>query len=321
MGSTYRPAKVPGSGGPAAEGNQEGWTIIKEITAKTLLSHAVHPDPLFGIKYTMNIYRGCQHQCIYCDSRSECYQIENFADVLVKVNAIDLLRKELKSKRVRGTIGTGSMSDPYIPIEAQYRLTGKALEVIAEHRFPIHMITKSDGVVRDLPLLQEISKVYAAVSFTITTADDDLARKVEPAAPPSSARLKAMQTLSAAGVYTGVTMMPILPYIEDTGDNIAAIVRLAHEHGASYIIPWFGMTMRDRQRAYYYDKLDKLFPGLRAQYEKRYGERYECAVSNAARLGQIFAGLAAQYGLASQMKRYTPEPLVAQLSMFTAQVR
>lgn len=296
-------------------------TRTREIQAKVLLSHVKQPDTWFGLKYNMNLYRGCQHGCIYCDSRSECYQIEDFADVLVKVNAIDLLRKELKSKRVRGTIGTGSMSDPYIPIEAQYKLTGKALEVIAEHRFPIHMITKSDGVIRDLHLLQEISKVYTAVSFTITTTDDDLARKVEPGAPPPSARLKAMQALSATGVYTGVTMMPILPYIEDTEDNIAAIVRLAHEHGASYIIPWFGMTMRDRQRAYYYDKLDKLFPGLRAQYERRYGERYECAVSNAARLGQVFAELCAQYGLAGQMQHYTPEPLVAQLSLFTAQLR
>lgn len=295
--------------------------MIREIRARTLLAAVPQPEPLFGLRYNMNLYRGCQHQCIYCDSRSECYQIEDFADVLVKVNAIDLLRKELKSKRVRGTIGTGSMSDPYIPIEAQYKLTGKALEVIAEHRFPIHMITKSDGVIRDLHLLQEISKVYTAVSFTITTTDDDLARKVEPGAPPPSARLKAMQALSATGVYTGVTMMPILPYIEDTEDNIAAIVRLAHEHGASYIIPWFGMTMRDRQRAYYYDKLDKLFPGLRAQYERRYGERYECAVSNAARLGQVFAELCAQYGLAGQMQHYTPEPLVAQLSLFTAQLR
>ena len=264
----------------------------------------------------MNIYRGCEHQCIYCDSRSECYQIENFADVLVKVNAVELLRKELKSKRVRGTIGTGSMSDPYIPLEARYRLTGKALEVIAEHRFPIHMITKSDMVVRDLDLLRAISMVYAAVSFTITTTDDDLARKIEPGAPLPSARLKALQALSAAGIYTGVTMMPILPYIEDTEHNVEAIVRRAHECGASYVIPWFGMSLRDRQRAHYYDKLDKLFPGLRAQYENRYGERYECAAVNADQLARAFAELCAQYGLTSQMRCYTPEPLVAQLGLF-----
>src|SRR5512140_1498109 len=157
--------------------------MIKDITAKTLLSSAKQPDPWFGIKYTMNLYRGCMHQCIYCDSRSECYQIENFTDVLVKVNAIDLLRKELPRKRVKGTIGTGSMSDPYLPLEATLNLTGRALEVIAQQQFPLHALTKSDLVLRDLETLREISRVYAAVSFTITTADDDLGRKLEPGAP------------------------------------------------------------------------------------------------------------------------------------------
>jgi DNA repair photolyase len=123
--------------------------MIHEVTAKTLLSSAKQPDPWFGIKYTMNLYRGCQHQCIYCDSRSECYRIENFADVLVKINAIDLLKKELPRKRVKGTIGTGAMSDPYLPLEAARRLTAQALEVIAEQQFPAHVLTKSDLVLRD----------------------------------------------------------------------------------------------------------------------------------------------------------------------------
>src|SRR5512143_3238067 len=134
--------------------------MIHEVTAKTLLSSAKRPDPWFGIKYTMNLYRGCQHQCIYCDSRSECYQIENFADVLVKVNAIELLQKELPRKRVKGTIGTGSMSDPYLPLEATRHLTGRALEVIAQQHFPIHVLTKSDLVLRDLETLRRIAQVY-----------------------------------------------------------------------------------------------------------------------------------------------------------------
>jgi DNA repair photolyase len=281
-----------------------------------LLAHSKVPDPLFGIKYTMNIYRGCQHQCIYCDSRSECYQIEDFTDVLVKVNTLELLTKELKSKRIRGTIGTGSMSDPYIPVEAHYRLTERALQIIAENRFPVHAITKSDMVVRDREVLRSIGQVYAAVSFTITTADDDLARKLEPGAPPPSARFRAMAALAAAGIYTGVTMMPILPYIEDTEDNVAAIAERARDCGASYILPWFGMTLRDRQRAYYYNKLDGLFPGLSTRYQQRYGERYECPTSNAARLDQMFGELCARYGLARRMRHYTPEPIHAQLSLF-----
>ncbi len=281
--------------------------MIKEIAARTLLSSASRPDPWFGIKYTMNLYRGCQHQCIYCDSRSECYRIENFADILVKVNAIELLRKELPRKRVKGTVGSGSMNDPYMPLERERQLTRQALTLIAEHRFPVHDITKSDLVLRDLDLLKEISRVYAAVSFTITTADDVLSKKIEPGAPPSSRRFAALRVLAGSGIIAGVTMMPILPFIEDTEENITAIVEQAHAVGARYILPAIGMTMRDRQRAYYYDNLDQLFPGLRDRYQQRYGERYECAVPNAKRLEKVFRGLCEQHGLPTRMPFYSPD--------------
>jgi DNA repair photolyase len=183
--------------------------MIHEVTARTLLASAKQPDPWFGIKYTMNLYRGCQHQCIYCDSRSECYQIENFADVLVKVNAIDLLKKELPRKRVKGTIGTGSMSDPYLPLEATRRLTAQALEVIAAQQFPVHVLTKSDLVLRDLETLRVIGELYAAISFTITTAYDELGQKVEPGAPSVSRRFAAMARLAGAGLLTGALLMPV----------------------------------------------------------------------------------------------------------------
>ncbi len=282
--------------------------MIHDITARTLLTSAKRPDPWFGVKYTMNLYRGCQHQCIYCDSRSECYRIENFADVLVKVNAIDLLKKELPRKRVKGTIGTGSMSDPYLPLEAERRLTRQALEVIAQQQFPVHIITKSDQVTRDIDLLREISRVYAAVSFTITTADDDLGKKVEPGAPLVSRRFAAMQQLAGAGVMTGVTLMPVLPFLEDNADNVAAIVARAHECGASYILAAFGMTLRDRQRAHYYAQLDRLFPGLRPQYEQRYGQRYSAAARNAQQLEQVFNERCARYNVATRMRFYEPSP-------------
>ena len=284
--------------------------MIKDITAKTLLSSARRPDPWFGIKYTMNLYRGCSHQCIYCDSRSECYQIENFADVLVKVNAIDLLRKELPRKRVKGTIGTGSMSDPYLPLEATRNLTGQALEVIAQHQFPVHALTKSDLVLRDLETLREINRVYAAVSFTITTAADDLGKQLEPGAPIVSRRFAAMEQLAAAGIMTGVLLMPVLPFIEDNAENITAIVARAHESGASYILASFGMTLRDRQRAHYYAQLDRLFPGLRKQYERRFGDRYSAPANDAHRLEQIFREQCARYGIATRMRLYeAPAPL------------
>jgi len=282
--------------------------MIHEVTAKTLLSSSKRPDPWFGIQYTMNLYRGCQHQCIYCDSRSECYQIENFADVIVKVNAIDLLKKELPRKRLKGTIGTGSMSDPYLPLEATRGLTAQALEVIAEHQFPIHALTKSDLVLRDLDILRMISKVYAAISFTITTADDDLGKKVEPGAPLVSRRFAAMAQLAGAGLLTGVLLMPVLPFIEDNPENISAIVTHAKECGASYVLAAFGVTLRDRQRAYYYTQLDRLFPGLRQQYERQYGDRYSAAARGAKRLEQIFKETCERHGLATRMPFYEPAP-------------
>jgi len=290
--------------------------MIEEIQAKVMLSSIKQPEPWFGLKFSMNLYRGCQHQCIYCDSRSECYQIENFnSDVLIKANAIDLLRNELARKRVRGTIGTGAMNDPYMPLEAERNLTGKALEVIAQFRFPVHILTKSDLVLRDLDTIIEISRVYAAISFTITTADDELAKKLEPGAPAPSARFRAMRVLADHGILTGVTMMPILPFIEDNEENIAGIVARAHEAGASYIIPSLGMTMRDRQRAYYYDKLDTLFPGLRREYERAFGNQYHAPANNAKELERVVARLCDEYELATRIPQYAPQA-AKQLSLF-----
>jgi len=292
-------------------------TRVREIQAKTLLSHIKQPDTFFGLKYNMNLYRGCEHRCIYCDSRSECYQIEDFdGEVLVKVNAIELLRKELASKRVRGVIGLGSMNDPYMPLEAEIDLAGRALEVIAEFGFPVHIITKSDLVLKDLETLKRISRVYASVSFTITTADDDLAAKVEPLAPRPSARLAAMRVLADNGIQTGVTMMPILPFIEDTEENLTAIVEQAVAAGATYILPWMGMSMRDRQRDYYYRQLDRLFPGLREKYELVFGDRYNCDAPYSKKLYAVFGGICATYGIPTKMPLYAPQA-AEQLSLFS----
>jgi len=278
--------------------------MIREVRAKTLLSHKKHPDPWFGIKYTMNVYRGCQHGCIYCDTRSECYGIDDLNTISVKVNAVERLRDELPRKRVRGIIGTGSMNDPYMPVERIYDLTGQALAVIAEHGYPLHLMTKSDLVLKDLDTLVDIARVGANVSFTVTTADDDLAAKVEPRAPAPSRRFRAMETLAACGVDVGISMMPILPHIEDTLQNVTEIVTRGHDHGARYAIPWFGMTLRDRQREYYYAELDRLWPGLRAKYERRYGQRYECTSPRAERLEAAFTDLVTRWGMATRVRPY-----------------
>lgn len=278
--------------------------MIKEVKAKSLLSHSTEPDTWFGIKYNMNLYRGCQHQCIYCDSRSECYQIANFNDIEVKVNAIELLQKEIMSKRVRGTIGTGSMSDPYLPLEKKYKLTREALKVIRNSNFPIHIITKGNLVVRDVDLLQDISRIYAAVSFTITTTDDDLARKLEPGAPSVTERLRAMKELSDNGIYTGITMMPILPFIEDNEENILDIIEKAKEYGARYIIPWFGMTLRDRQKVHYYEKLDKFFPNLKHKYQQKFANSYQCNANNSKELWKMLKTKCKEYNISVRMAKF-----------------
>jgi len=288
---------------------------MREIRAKTLLSRVPQPDQWFGLMYNMNLYRGCQHQCIYCDSRSECYRIDDFSDIQVKTNAIELLRSELASKRVKGTVGTGSMHDPYMPLEETVGLTGRALGVLDEFRFPVHVLTKSDLVLRDIDTLARIARVHATVSFTVTSADDETAAKTEPGAPPPSARFRAMRELAAAGVLTGVTMMPILPFIGDTVDNVTQIVQRASDAGASYIVPWFGMSLRDRQRAYYYEKLDRSFPGVRERYERRFGDQYYCSALDSRELDRVFSDACAKRGISTSIPRYEPMR-VEQSSLF-----
>lgn len=281
--------------------------MIKEIQAKTLLQHVKQPDPWFGLRYNLNIYRGCQHHCIYCDSRSACYQIDDFdRDVLVKVNAPDLLDQELAHKRIKGTIGTGSMNDCYMPLEGELGMTRKVLQVIAKHGFGVHIITKSSLVARDSDLLQQIGRVYATVSFTITTADDDLGKKIEPCAARVSERLAAMRVLADGGVTTGVTLMPVLPFINDTPENIIAILEKAKAGGAKYVIPAFGVTLRDRQRDYFYAQLDQLYPGMSDRFRRIYRERYSCDVPRSHELYRVFHEGCQRLGLLDHLEPYSP---------------
>ncbi len=295
---------------------------FREIQAKTLLGTTARPDPWFGIKYTMNLYRGCTHRCIYCDSRSLCYGIEDFdGEVLVKANAIELLRKELPRKRARGYISLGSMNDAYMPLEHKLELTRRALEIIAEYRFPVHILTKSDLILRDIDVLATIDERAratspgAVISFTITTADDDLAAKLEPGAPPPSRRLAALQAFAARGLRTGVMLMPVLPFIEDSVENVTEVVTRAQACGAGHVVAFFGMTLRDRSRAYYYAQLDRHFPGLRGRYEQAYGERYEAPSPRTKQLKAVFEQLSARYNLQRLVAPYrTTAP--AQLALF-----
>lgn len=288
---------------------------VNYIEAKSILSKISTQDTLFGIAYNMNLYRGCQHGCIYCDTRSECYQVGDISNIRVKRNALELLRKELASKRVKGTIGTGSMNDPYMPVEKELQLCRQALQIIQTYKFPVHIITKSDLVVRDVDLLQDINKTYVAVSITVTTTDDRLAGQIEPNAPVSSDRFKAMAALAEKGIYTGVTLMPLLPFINDTVQNLEEILKKAKDHGASYVVPMFGMTLRKGSRDYFYIALDREFPGLRQQYHTRFGEQYECFSPAYRELDYTFRNLMDKLGITHRMEFYKPTEYT-QLSMF-----
>ncbi len=289
---------------------------IKYIEAKSILTKYKQADSWFGLSYSMNLYRGCQHGCIYCDTRSECYGINDISSISVKQNAIELLKKELSSKRKgKGTIGTGSMNDPYMPIEKELEMTRKALSVIAEKKFPVHIITKSNLVERDIDILQEISKLYCAVSFTITTFDDKLSKIIEPNAPKSSLRFDAIKHLAEKGIYTGITLMPILPFINDNEENIRSIIHKAKDCGASYIFPAFGVTLRKGSRDYFYKALDQDFNGIKGKYDSSFGNNYICPSPISKKLEDIFNEEIYKSGISPKIEFFHPkqEP---QLSLF-----
>ena len=278
---------------------------MEYIPAKTIVTQTKNHS-WFSIDYNMNIYRGCSHGCIYCDSRSLCYQIDNFGAVRAKQDALRIIRDDLLKKRRRGVVATGSMSDPYNPFEEELKLTRNALELLNAYRFGVAIATKSTLVVRDAPILKDIqAHSPVLVKITITTADDTLCKLVEPGAPPASERFNAVKALSGSGIYTGILMMPILPFINDTEENITAMVHRAKESGARFIYPALGMTLRAGNREYYYEKLDAHFPGLKEKYIKKYGGRYSCGSPHAGKLMTLFSEECNKLGL-----RYTMQDIV-----------
>lgn len=259
------------------------------IYAKHILSTWANNNNWFGTNYNMNIYKGCCHGCIYCDSRSECYQIKDFDIVRAKANAIEILNSELKSKRKKGVVGTGAMSDPYNPLEAKYKLTRSVLELINRYNFGVGIATKSDLITRDIDILKEIkSHSPVLIKITVTTADDNLCKKIEPNVAVASKRFEAINKLSSQGIFTGILLMPVLPFIEDSDENVLKIIRLAKENGARFIYPAFGVTLRQNQRDHFYRKLDEHFHGTTERYIKEYGFSYECRSKRATKLWKLF---------------------------------
>jgi DNA repair photolyase len=273
------------------------------IKSKTIISNFNANSSWFGNNYNMNIYKGCCHGCIYCDSRSECYRVENFDEVRGKENALTIIERELKSKRKTGVIGTGSMSDPYNPFEKEYLLTRGALKLINKHGFGVSIVTKSDLILRDIDILKEIqSHSPVLVKITITTCDDELCKKVEPNVSLSSKRFQGIKELSKEGIFAGVLLMPVLPFLEDNEENIKGIVQLAHENGAKFIYGAFGVTLRQNQRDWYYKKLDEQFPGLKEKYIKQFGNEYSCGSPKAAFLWKVFKNECEKVGILYKME-------------------
>ena len=252
--------------------------------------------------YGMNIYRGCTHGCIYCDSRSRCYQFTHpFEDIEVKQNAPNLLEKALKSKRKKCMIGTGAMSDPYMHCEENLRLTRKCLEIILENDFGVAIQTKSDRILRDIDLLAKINRsAKCVVQMTLTTYDDDLCHILEPNVCITKRRIEVLEEMRKNGIPTIVWLTPILPFINDTEDNITAILNECARVGVKGIINFgMGLTLREGDREYYYAALDRHFPGMKEQYIKQYGNAYDLPSPNAKELMGIFQRICKEKGMLS----------------------
>ncbi len=262
--------------------------------------HFVTAKGILSAKNGMNLYRGCTHGCIYCDSRSLCYQMDHpFEDIEVKQNAIALLESALRSKRKRCMIGTGAMTDPYIPPESDLQHLRKALVLIEKYGFGFTVQTKSDRILRDLDLLKSINEnAKCVVQMTLTTYDDQLCRKLEPNVCPTGRRLEVLWQMRDCGIPTVVWLCPILPFINDTEENISRLLEQCADAKVYGIICFgMGLTLRDGNREYFYTQLDRHFPGLKQRYIQTYGNQYIVNSPKNAELMELFHTKCKEYGI------------------------
>ncbi len=258
-----------------------------------------------GGRCGMNIYRGCTHGCIYCDSRSKCYNFTHpFEDIEVKQNAPELLEKALRSKRKKCMIGTGAMSDPYMHCEEELGLTRKCLEIIRENEFGLAIQTKSDRILRDLDLLTEINRTAkCVVQMTLTTYDDELCAILEPNVCNTKRRIEVLEEMQERGIPTVVWLTPILPFINDTEENITHILNECVRVGVRGVIDFgMGLTLREGDREYFYAALDRHFPGMKERYIRQYGNAYELPSPNAKELTKLFQRICKDNGMMSTAK-------------------
>lgn len=262
--------------------------------------HYVKAKGILSAQNGMNLYRGCSHGCIYCDSRSRCYHMEHdFEDIEVKENAIELLEEALRRKRKKCMIGTGAMTDPYIPLETELGHTRKALSLIEKYGFGVAIQTKSSRILRDMDLLQKINaQTKSVVQMTLTTADDELCRKLEPGVSTTGERFDVLKQMRDAGIPTVVWLSPILPFINDTAENISGLLDMCIEAKVYGVICFgMGLTLREGNREYFYAQLDRLFPGLKEKYMRRYGYRYEVDSPHSRQLMDLFHQMCGENGI------------------------
>lgn len=288
--------------------------------------HYKEVKAILSPKNGMNLYRGCSHGCIYCDARSTCYNMQHdFEDIEIKANAVTLLEQTLRRKRNKCMIGTGAMSDPYLHIEEKLCHTRKCLELIDHYGFGLAIQTKSDMILRDLDLLKSInSKTKCVVQITLTTYDENLCKIIEPNVCTTKRRAEVLNILRDNGIPTIVWFSPILPFINDTEENIRGILSYCIE-AKVYGILLFGMgvTLRDGDRQYFYKKLDEHFPGMKEKYIKTYGNQYEVQSENSKELLRIFESECKSHGIItgvdnifSYLHKFEEKEIGKQLSLF-----
>lgn len=288
--------------------------------------HEVQVKGILSASNGMNIYRGCTHGCIYCDSRSKCYQINHeFEDIEVKANAMELLEKALRGKRKKCMIGTGSMTDSYIHLEEKLENTRKCLELINQYGFGVAIQTKSARILRDLDLLKEINrKTKCVVQMTMTTYDEGLCKLIEPNVSTTKERFEVLKIMRDNKIPTVVWLDPILPFINDTEENLRGILGYCVEAKVHGILCFgMGLTLREGNREYFYQKLDTSFPGLKAKYIARYGDSYEVMSEHNLELMNIFRDVCKKNGILYEtgkvfhyLKEFEEKEEWTQLSLF-----
>lgn len=262
---------------------------FREIESRTVLLKHKKIDSWFLSRYGMNLYRGCPHNCAYCDGRAEKYGVEGEfgKDAAAKVNAIAILKKELDPRRRRKPFNGGyfmiggGVGDSYQPMEERYMLTRGALSLMHRFNHPVHILTKSRLVERDIEIIKKINgRKGGVVSFSFSTLDDELGSIFEPGASLPSERLASIKKFKGEGVPCGIFLLPVIPFITDDMGHIKAVIDAAEDVGADFVI-FGGMTLKEgRQKSYFYKELERYYPDLIPEYEKIYqGDRWGNATS------------------------------------------